>query len=229
MPKDHIFEVPESLGPLDRLVSQEILDGQSYPAPPLADGIEIRCIVDIGACIGAAACWFHSLWPNAFIQCWEPNPEAVKILHKNAPFADIYGCAVTGSLRQMKLVGPLNQKMAITRLVDGKDDGHSQMADMIVGHRLFDRLKLPADVVKIDTEGMEVEILDSIRHHLTQVHVVYVESHSKLDTQRITTLLTGLNFIPFCVGGFWPVMEMAFINVRSAQSVRRSDGLGVTA
>lgn len=205
------MKIPDNA--LDHQVTQEILEGQSYPAPPLRPEVNIRTIVDIGACIGAFAVYAHNIWPSAHIQCWEPSPVAAALLRENAPFADIFASGVAGHLRNLYL-SP-NNRLALSKLTEL--GGDIPQATLIAAPSLFQRLKNPADIIKIDTEGMEVEILYSIQPHINAAHVVYVESHNRTDMVSIHKLLTTQGLTPFCIGGFWPNMEMAYINPRSAK------------
>jgi hypothetical protein len=56
----------------------------------------------------------------------------------------------------------------------------------------FKQLRLTyIDVLKIDTEGCEVEILESLQNHLPYVGIVLAEYHCESDRRKIDQLLSG--------------------------------------
>ena len=49
------------------------------------------------------------------------------------------------------------------------------------------------DILKIDTEGCEVEILESLQKILSETDYVLVEYHSEKDRRKIDSLLENFN------------------------------------
>jgi hypothetical protein len=64
---------------------------------------------------------------------------------------------------------------------------------------VFDTLGLDeVDILKIDTEGSEVEILESLGPRLRKVRFVFAEYHSQVDRRRIDHLLADFALFGLC-------------------------------
>ena len=60
----------------------------------------------------------------------------------------------------------------------------------------FDRLGLGRiDILKLDTEGCEVEILKSIGHRLPNVDYIMIEYHNETDRREIDKLLKDFHLL----------------------------------
>ncbi|HAG0015739.1 TPA: FkbM family methyltransferase [Salmonella enterica] len=153
-----------------------------YFVEPL--NIRPSTVLDIGANIGAFALRAHREWPAAHIICYEPMPFNVDQLRQNvrADWCHVVPCAV--------------------RAESGEDDIY--IGDMFVtsgfrkGMRQTDRVLrvscvaareiASCDLVKIDTEGCEVEILANL--DLTRTKAIMLEHHSRSDAATIRQILT---------------------------------------
>jgi hypothetical protein len=62
----------------------EVMRGK-YHYGVLPDPPKVRRIVDITAGVGDFACWAWRQWPNAWIECYEPDPVLRKFLELNLP------------------------------------------------------------------------------------------------------------------------------------------------
>ncbi len=140
-------------------------------------------ILDIGANVGAFAQRAHERWPKARIVCCEPMPFNVVNLRRNLSFpveiisAAVRECAgideifvgdnfVTGSFIQM---GRQTNRKVLVECIAAKD--------------------LPrCELVKIDTEGCEVEILRGL--DLQKTRAVLLEHHSRQDAETIKAMLS---------------------------------------
>jgi FkbM family methyltransferase len=177
---------------LDLRVANEILAGETYPSPPLDPRIQIKTVVDIGAHVGAAAMWFHRLWPEAEIYCYEPAEDSVQLLRKNAPFAHVRQCALSDYDGKAVLYkGP--EATAARSLY-----GHERLCEIEVdaAYETFKHGHPKPDVVKLDTEGCEVQIIEDAWYFINSAKVVYVEYHRWFDRPQIEALLTN-SFILF--------------------------------
>ncbi len=117
-------------------------------------------------------------WPGQIehIDCYEPNPHAAPILEQNAPFvATLHYCAVTSRPRE-------------TVLFREHDDwGGSRTCGETSGvpvRVVHPRELPPADVLKVDAEGVEVEVFYHYRH-MAKVMVVMFEYHVAEDREPI--------------------------------------------
>ncbi len=143
---------------------------------------EPKTILDIGANIGAFAQQAHNRWPKAQIICCEPMPFNVCHLRRNVPASvEIISAAVrehsgideifigdnfvTGGLFQL---GRQTQQKFLVECIAAKE--------------------LPScELLKIDTEGCEVEILRHVR--LANTRAIFLEHHSRPDAETIKAML----------------------------------------
>ncbi|EIQ5547882.1 FkbM family methyltransferase [Escherichia coli] len=141
-------------------------------------------VLDIGANVGAFAIRAHREWPAAHVICYEPMPFNVDKLRQNvdAEWCQIVPCAVrerTGVddiyLGDMFVTGGFRKG---TRQTDTRISVSCVAASEIP----------PCDLIKIDTEGCEVEILANL--DLTKTKAILLEHHSKSDAATIKKMLT---------------------------------------
>ncbi len=168
-----------------------IFDGE-YEVPGLAFAHPPR-VLDIGACVGGFANWAALRWPGCSITCVEPNPKALVHLRENLPAgASLVEAAVTGSC------------MSSATIYDGKNNlGCAGLAplstapeDICEEGMLVDTIppaSLPrAEIVKVDTEGCEVEILSG--YDLSETFYVAYEWHRTEDRIILDALMRAQGF-----------------------------------
>jgi FkbM family methyltransferase len=153
-------------------------------------------IIDIGANIGGFAVWAHEYFDKPKIDCYEPIQENFKLLRQNTEGTDI-------SIRNFAI---------------GKEDGEIKMyyglhncgeASMFAGEeqstegelvKVISSKHLPScDIMKIDTEGAEIEILEN----LVNFPVIFlIEFHSAYNRRRIDELLLDYTLIECRMFGY---------------------------
>jgi FkbM family methyltransferase len=142
---------------------------------------EPATILDIGANIGAFAQRAHEKWPQAEIVCCEPMPFNVVHLRRNAPTATIISAAV----REHSGVDHIfiGDNFVTGGFVQfGRQTQQKLLVECIAAGELPE-----CDLVKIDTEGSEVEIIRHLRLHRTQA--IFLEHHSRADAETIKSIL----------------------------------------
>lgn len=176
-PKDGTFHFPPMLDHVAAADLIGVLNG-SYDVP--VDDAEL--VLDIGANVGCFSAWARKKWPNARVLAYEPHPKNTELLVKNAPFAEVFENAVraeagTALLRE-----------------GGPNLGCSSFTDLgLQSERVLEvsclaAEDLPAaDVVKVDTEGCEVEILEHL--DLSRAKAVMLEYHSEGDRRSVMRIL----------------------------------------
>lgn len=176
---------------LSRLVTESILNGEVYHAFPDIGPIDV--IVDIGANIGAATVFFKKNYPAATIFSFEPSATPFELLEINTSHYKNIHCVNYG----------LFDVDASVKLYRGKNDGvttsifnNNLTASDYTEIRLkkasemFETLGITTvDILKVDTEGCEINILRNIVSYLPAVKVIYIEYHSELDRLLIDTIL----------------------------------------
>jgi len=162
----------------------------SYDVPGLAFG-HPPVILDLGAHVGSFSVWAAHRWPGAQIHAFEPHPESAAYCRTN-----VEGLAVT--VQNLAVVGHGRPNMVM--LFEGRhntgqrsiylreeqrDDGGTWVTTCP------SRMLPPCDILKIDTEGCEVEILENYPH-LAGVTCVMLEWHSVADYRHFLTWLPSL-------------------------------------
>jgi FkbM family methyltransferase len=147
-----------------------------YEDPGLPE-LKAPFVLDIGACIGSFAVWAIRKWAGARGRCFEPGSQAFEHLLKNAP--DGWGFSNNG-VGAAESNGNLtyDRNLACNKFKPSKDGIHHVVAAAALP---------PCDVLKVDTEGMEVEILFHYRF-LKDCKVVFYEWHTAADRVTLKTL-----------------------------------------
>ena len=143
-------------------------------------------ILDIGANVGSFAAWALKRWPGCFVHCYEPLPDNFALLKRN--LGEFEGRSV--SLHNFAVGDP-----SLTRLYLGRNNcGEASFYD--IGEQTTDTVEvetrapsvLPkAQIVKIDTEGSEVDIL--ARMASLDFDAIMLEYHSEANRRKIDALL----------------------------------------
>lgn len=167
---------------------REVFRGEYDPGVDIGRGAPM--ILDIGANIGAFAVWATRAWPAASVRCYEPNPEALRLLELNRPaLTTVHGVAVRAEAGAGVLRFGKNNIGEASFHELGEQSMHGVRVTCIAASELP-----PCDVLKIDTEGCEVEILDAYftareaPPSWLPVCVLY-EFHSEADRITLTHML----------------------------------------
>jgi FkbM family methyltransferase len=177
----YLTKVPEPMKP--HIV--KIFDGE-YDIPMKFNGSPN--IVDIGANIGAFTVWAAERWKGKVIAI-EPNKSNFEILQINTAFLGDRVGLMNAAVRADK---------SNTKLYDGKNNcgecsffkGEEQ-ADTFTEVNVITPLELPhnIDILKIDTEGCEIEILLELLKLKVHPKAILVEYHTEKDRRVIDDIL----------------------------------------
>jgi FkbM family methyltransferase len=143
---------------------------------------EPATILDVGANIGAFAQRAREKWPRARIVCCEPMPFNIVRLRRNAP-ADT--TIISAAVREQSGVDEIfiGDNFATGGFVQfGRQTRQKLLVECIAAKELP-----PCDLVKIDTEGSEVEILRNLQ--LQRAQAIFLEHHSRADAETIKAML----------------------------------------
>jgi len=178
------------------LVIHEVFRNQVYR--PLPDVPEPRAILDIGGNQGITAAYFRLVFPQARIVSIEPDPATFPILAENA---GRLGQCDAFNLALLDRNGKASFKSSKISVVSTLYDlPHAGIANELVSVELrhsgefFDETKQIMeidhfDMLKIDTEGAEVPILQAMGHRLAEITTIFLEYHSLADRAVIESML----------------------------------------
>lgn len=144
-------------------------------------------IIDVGAHIGISVIYFKSIYPNSQILAFEPNPISFEILEKNISNNDIKNVvlinkavwkdegnkdfyATQWSSNSSFLFGSWTQREKVNKIV----------VNTTTLHKYIDRA---VDLLKIDTEGSELNILKAHKDIFKKVKNICIEYHPSKDTE----------------------------------------------
>jgi FkbM family methyltransferase len=168
--------IPIHPQPIPKWLYDEV-DQYFIPLP-----FEPATILDIGANIGAFAQRAHEKWPGAQIVCCEPMPFNVVHLRRNAP-AD--ASIISAAVREQSGVDDIfiGDNFVTGGFVQfGRQTQQKLLVECIAARELP-----PCELVKIDTEGSEVEILRNLQ--LQRTRAFFLEHHSRADAETIKAML----------------------------------------
>lgn len=174
---------PESMRPHAELV----LRGE-YALPPgyeLTD-TESLVVLDIGANVGAFSLWARKTWPGCRVIAYEPVPENFDAYCKNVTDCNAV-CAAVGS-----------DDTEATMYLGKNNCGECSMYDLgeqsgtKVRVKVVDARRLPAaNVLKVDTEGHELDVIGGYLSQDThRPEVVMLEWHRATDRWWLGGMLT---------------------------------------
>ncbi len=168
----------------------------------------IEYIIDLGANLGAAAFKFQTFYPNAKIIVAEPEPELMKYAKLNTNNKLIY--------EQVAVIGDKRRKVTFNVMqwagnghVDGnfRFDLFAPMGSKKVGeievkattlHALMKKHEFPRiDLLKVDTEGMEGQILQAFKPYMHLVKYFRGEWHGDKEIPLIEDALKETHNVRF--------------------------------
>ena len=143
---------------------------------------EPETILDIGANIGAFAQRAGERWPGVRIVCCEPMPFNVVHLRRNAPAGTVI---VSAAVREDSGIDDIfiGDNFVTGGFVQfGRQTQQTLLVECVAARELPS-----SDLVKIDTEGCEVEILRNL--DLQRTRAIFLEHHNRADADAIKAML----------------------------------------
>ncbi|MFP5255290.1 MAG: FkbM family methyltransferase [Acidimicrobiia bacterium] len=175
---------------VSRWVCQTILEGTTYPALPFVDDVQV--VFDVGANCGAASVHFARHHPEAAVHAFEPASRPLELLRRNAaryPNIEVHPFGLhTTDQRAPLWFGSGDSIVGSVVRVDeagGSEEVELRAAGPWAAAHGIDRI----DVLKLDVEGAEVEVLESLAPLLPTVKVLFVEYDSRQARQRVAELV----------------------------------------
>jgi FkbM family methyltransferase len=133
-------------------------------------------ILDVGANIGLAAAWFARFNPDREIYCFEPLASNASLIRLNCPSASIHQVAVGAGPGTVSL-GVDSSSVMASRLSCSWSTTNYTFETVCLDEFTARRDIKEVALLKIDAEGMEVDILNGARRTLRHVRRVAMETH----------------------------------------------------
>jgi len=142
-------------------------------------------IIDIGSHIGLSILYFKKIYPNSSIIAFEPNPYLFDILKQNVEEnnlldIELHSIAISNSKGSKPLyITNSNDWYSNSSLIKGGWTGKEIGNCITVTTNTLDEyLKgRSVDLLKIDSEGLELEILKSIKEYFDNIQNIIIEYH----------------------------------------------------
>ena len=148
-----------------------------------------KTIIDIGANVGAFAIWAALHFPEASIVCYEPVRSNFKVLEQNlCRFAKVtmLNCGLFDRDVALPMYFGRNNPGECSIFQGVEQRAESEEVELRRASQKLTRIKIDvSDIVKIDTGGCEVEILEDLSIVLPSVGFVLLEFHSAQDRMTI--------------------------------------------
>lgn len=177
--------------------AKETFQGRIYPPIPFVK--TPARVLDIGANIGAAAVTFSLRYPGAKIVAVEPARQAFALLRANTAGRANIECHNVGlfnaTMKRQLFVGVTD---SLTNSVfANRYSGERREEIQLVAADAFaaETGMTSPDIIKIDTEGCELQILSALGESVRAAKVVYLEYHSEDDRIAIDEMLRGTHIL----------------------------------
>ncbi len=176
---------------------KKMLLGYTYP---VVENFNPKLIMDVGANLGATSMFFAINYPKARIFSFEPTEMNFRWLQKNTEaFKNITRIKKGAYFKDTKAKIFLDSESGGRNSIfkDWTKSDKYELVDLInLGKFLESKnLEKRIDILKIDTEGCEIDILNSIKRHLKNVQVIYLEYHGTSDEKVILEILSESHFV----------------------------------
>lgn len=183
------IDCPETIA--SRWTSQAILRGTTYPWVPFIGDVDT--IVDVGANVGAATVYFAHRAPGARVHAVEPGSEARSYLERNVadlPNVTVHPIGLAAADDTAVLhpdpTGDIGQA-SIRHRTD--QPGGEEVTIRAAGAWAAEHGITSIDVLKVDVEGCEVEVIQSLGELVAGAKAVYVEYDDRTARRAIDAFL----------------------------------------
>jgi FkbM family methyltransferase len=147
-------------------------------------------ILDVGANVGGFAVWALRRWPGCELHCYEPLPDNFELLQANAGILRDAGVPNKIHVHNFAIGDPVHTQIFPGRNNCGEASffelGEQQRNSVAVVTQPA-QVMPPAQILKLDTEGCEIEILSGLAS--IDYDIVLLEYHSEKNRREADGLL----------------------------------------
>ena len=182
----------------------------------------IKTIVDIGANIGQSALYYRELFPESTLYCYEPIPAIYDQLKQKTrndsaihSFQNGVG-ASPGELEIVLLEDHLSQQHSFNKAA-GKSD-KTILVPITTVDEIIQKQKIKTiDLLKIDTEGFEIEVIEGAAKSisLNQVKAIYLEVGLSSENQHNSSFMKVFDTLEKAGFTFFGLYEISHIGIQS--------------
>jgi FkbM family methyltransferase len=175
----------------DIFTIREIWIDEVYSLPE--DG-NIDVVLDLGAHIGSASCWFARQYSPSLIIAVEPSPSNVALARRNFARNGVPARLVEGAVGETDTLARFAEAPA-SNLGRLDPAGGTDVRVFSIGTVLevIPRDK-PVDVVKVDVEGAEAEVFSGDLAWLARVRLIIGEFHDEKFANTLAEMLARQGF-----------------------------------
>lgn len=162
----------DNIGDITNLQGIWVEDVYRVAGHPIHDGV----ILDIGANIGLFANWAHRHHPHARIYCFEPLPTNHPVIGVNCPPAVLIPTGLGADRSHVRM--QVDEHASIASAIPTPWESSEEVLLVRPLDAYADELGI-GDVafMKIDVEGMELDVLDGGRETLARTRRIAAETH----------------------------------------------------
>lgn len=147
-------------------------------------------IIDLGSEVGMSVFYFKSIYPNARIQAYEPDPSSYSLLTRNCTEnmltkIDIHNVALSNSRGHAPFFIDPEVDGSLTMSLNSKRQKKRIMVNVDRLSRLITR---KVDLLKMDIEGAELEVLRDLSQSkkLQLIDMLIIEYHHHINIKENT-------------------------------------------
>jgi len=164
----------------------------------------ISTIFDVGANIGQTALNYINIFPKAIVYSFEPVKESYdKLVQNLLSYPNVYAINTALGAEKRKLTISLNSDSQINSLKNIViNSGHiTERITVDTGKSFCDQNKITyIDLLKIDTEGYELDVLQGFDKQFLMEHVKFIYCEVGFDTDDLykTTFSDASSYVRDC-------------------------------
>ncbi len=157
---------------------------------------KITTIFDVGANIGQTAIPLSKEFPKAIIHCFEPIPETFEVLEKNVKGKSIHchklAMGANEGTTEIMAVPLAHVNSIVSGYVDNDPKAKKVLINISTVDHFCESHKISnISILKIDTEGYEIEVLQGCQRMLetSSISAIYLEITCDHNNQKLNTFL----------------------------------------